>query len=418
MRAAELAGVVTETKPLVERFVASGHRVFLVGGVVRDLALGCFASNELDIDLTTDANPEQIESIVAPIAEALWLQGKSFGTVGARVAGRDYEITTHRSEAYAPDSRKPQVAFLTDITEDLSRRDFTINAVAIELPSQEVIDPFSGLADLVDAVLRTPLDPEVSFADDPLRMLRAARFVAGYDLRPIADLVNAMRVMRGRIDVVSVERVRDELDKLLAVGRPGTGLALLRQTGLLECVLPELAAGAAEEAERVVDDLVADSVVRLAGLFYGIETGAAHSRLSALRYSKERHRRTISIIEAAQRLVAGEVVDAPSFRRWVVDAGDGREEARALAAVVPGTGQFAAERSLELESELADELMDLSPVLTGDEVMAELSLSAGTSVGEALSFLQDLRFEHGPMDPADARERLRSWWGQRQHPED
>ncbi|MFV2039002.1 MAG: hypothetical protein ACC660_02030, partial [Acidimicrobiales bacterium] len=300
--------------------------------------------------------------------------------------------------------------FSTDIVEDLSRRDFTINAMAIELPNQELMDPFGGLADLEAARLKTPLDPEVSFTDDPLRMLRAARFTAGYGLQPTIDLVGAMQSLAERIEVVSAERVRDELDRLLGVDQPGAGLVLLAQTGLLELVLPELQVATVTHSAEVVDSLAADPVIRLAALLFGCEPPVVPSRLHLLRHSKDRRRDTLLLVAAAARLVAGEITDPPSLRRWIGEVAARRDDARALAIQISEDGRQGAELSRELENRLGDELDDLSPALSGKQVMAELGLPAGKRVGEALAFLQDLRFDHGPMDPDDARRRLRAWW--------
>ena len=244
--------VVEEVAPLAERFAAAGKRVYLVGGIVRDGFVGrpgggsAFGPDS-DVDLTTDARPDEIEAIVRGWADALWLQGKAFGTIGCTHAGRRFEITTHRAEAYSPDSRKPEVRFGDDVAADLARRDFTVNAMALELPSLELSDPHGGLADLAAGRLRTPLDPEESFSDDPLRMLRAARFAAGYGLEPAHGLVEAIERLAARIEIVSAERVRDELDKLLVVPSPDAGIWLVVRTGLAAHFLPELPALALEQ---------------------------------------------------------------------------------------------------------------------------------------------------------------------------
>ncbi|MBW3574066.1 MAG: CCA tRNA nucleotidyltransferase, partial [Actinobacteria bacterium] len=209
-----LRPVLAEVAPLAERFTARGHRVYLVGGTVRDLMLGR-PLDDADFDLTTDARPDDIEAVVASWADAVWLQGKRFGTIGARKDGRDFEITTHRAEAYRPDSRNPEVRFADDIEVDLSRRDFTVNALALALADTDdpqLVDPFGGAGDLASGRLRTPLSPEESFSDDPLRMLRAARFVAGYGLAPDAELIDAVRRLHERLEIVSAERIRNELD--------------------------------------------------------------------------------------------------------------------------------------------------------------------------------------------------------------
>ncbi len=229
--------------PVTRRFAAAGHRLYLVGGIVRDLLAGRPVRRQ-DLDLTTDAEPPTVKELVAPVASSLWTQGERFGTIGCIVDGQDLEITTHRAERYSGETRKPTVEFSDDVVADLSRRDFTINAIAIEVTSASprLIDPFDGSGDLAAAVLRTPIDPVVSFSDDPLRMLRAARFVAGFQLRPVAELTAAVADMGDRMSIVSRERIRDELVKLLALPDPTAGLDFLVATGLLEVVLSDIAA--------------------------------------------------------------------------------------------------------------------------------------------------------------------------------
>ncbi|MBA3266877.1 MAG: CCA tRNA nucleotidyltransferase, partial [Acidimicrobiia bacterium] len=267
--------LLDEIQPLAARFTAIGHRIYLVGGSVRDAILGR-PLDEIDLDFTTDARPDAIQRIVGPWADAVWTQGKRFGTIGAARGGREYEITTHRAEAYAPDSRKPEVAFADAVEVDLSRRDFTVNAMALSLPDLDLVDPFGGVADLSALRLRTPLAPEDSFGDDPLRMLRAARFIAGYDLVPEPELVAAVRSMRSRMEIVSPERIRDELDKLLVVKVPSPGLWFLVETGLAEEFLPEIPALGLEQDPvhrhkdvlahtlAVVDKTNSDRILRMA----------------------------------------------------------------------------------------------------------------------------------------------------------
>ncbi|HEV2069871.1 MAG TPA: CCA tRNA nucleotidyltransferase, partial [Acidimicrobiales bacterium] len=224
-----LAPVLDEVRPLAERLAAGGHRAYLVGGTVRDLLLGRDLES-VDFDLTTDARPDDIEQVVRGWADAVWTQGKRFGTIGCRKDGRDFEITTHRAEAYRPDSRKPDVRFADAVEADLSRRDFTVNAMALRVgptageagDEPQLVDPFGGATDLAAGRLRTPLSPGESFTDDPLRMLRAARFIAAHGLAPEPELVETVRHLHPRLEVVSAERIRDELDKLLVVERPET----------------------------------------------------------------------------------------------------------------------------------------------------------------------------------------------------
>src|SRR5690606_36113898 len=236
-----LTPILDEVEPLAARFVDAGHSIYLVGGIVRDLVLGRVDGTR-DLDLTTDARPDQTLALLEGWADACWTQGREFGTIGARKGDTTFEITTHRAEAYREDSRKPHVVYADDVAEDLARRDFTVNAMALRLPDVELIDPYGGVADLAAGVLRTPLEPEVSFSDDPLRMLRAARFIASYGLTPDPALVAAVREMRGRLEIVSAERIRDELSKLLVVDDPSAGLWFLADTGLSDEFLPELRA--------------------------------------------------------------------------------------------------------------------------------------------------------------------------------
>ena len=255
----QLALAIEASRPIHEAFAAAGHRLFLVGGIVRD-DLAARERTDVDYDLTTDARPDVIKALVAPFAEAVWTQGEKFGTIGAKIAGRDFEITTHRADAYDPSSRKPVVAFGDDIADDLGRRDFTVNAMAVDCATGVLVDPFGGSDDLTAGVLRTPLAPDVSFSDDPLRMLRAARFVATFGFQAVPELTSAVREMGERMGIVSVERVRDELTKMLLLPDPAPGFGFLVESGLLRHVLPGVAAaevdavGAAERAARTEPD--------------------------------------------------------------------------------------------------------------------------------------------------------------------
>ncbi|MDQ1467901.1 MAG: poly(A) polymerase, partial [Actinomycetota bacterium] len=216
---------------LAARFAGAGHSLYLVGGWLRDAVAGRELAQH-DIDLATDARPDEIESVLDGWAEHLWLQGRRFGTIGAMHAGVTFEVTTFRGDVYRPESRKPEVVFGDDIETDLSRRDFTVNAMALALPNLDFVDPFDGLADLAARRLRTPLAVEVSFLDDPLRMLRAARFASSLELEPDPDVVEAMAHHRARLEIVSAERIRDELSKLLVAPDPQAGLWLLARTRL------------------------------------------------------------------------------------------------------------------------------------------------------------------------------------------
>ena len=237
------------TSELAQRFARADKTLYLVGGSVRDALVPATSDpgHDFDYDLTTDARPDEIEQIVAGWADDIWTQGARFGTIGCRRGQDRFEITTHRAEVYVPESRKPEVSFGDDIVEDLSRRDFTINALALRLPDMELIDPFDGLADLAAGRLRSPLDPEVSFGDDPLRMLRAARFIARFSLEPDAALVAAVGRMHGRLSIVSSERIRDELDKIMVLERPSDALWFVVRMGLAREFLPELPGLALEQ---------------------------------------------------------------------------------------------------------------------------------------------------------------------------
>lgn len=410
MPAGALDPIIDEAAPIAAAFRAAGHRLYLVGGIVRDLMLGKVISDQLDLDFTTDATPEEIKTLVGPLVDALWVQGERFGTIGAKLAGREYEITTHRSEVYPAESRKPVVVFSKEIEEDLSRRDFTVNAMAIEVPSRELIDPFGGRADMTAKLLRTPLDPEVSFTDDPLRMLRAARFVAGLELEPVAELESAMSALRDRLDIVSIERVRDELDKLLAVPDPVPGLQLLAASRLLERFLPEAMDESVFARPDTLRALEPQPLIRLAAVLYGTPASGVAERLRKLRYSNDRRKDTVRLLRATETLVGGAVVDEAALRRWVASAGERRGEAKALAIALAPTNAAVVARADALEGALSHELDDLQPTLSGEDIMAVLDREAGPVIGEAAAYLQELRFDEGPLSPDEERERLRRWW--------
>jgi poly(A) polymerase len=270
------------TAELAERFRAADRTLYLVGGSVRDALFPAGAAADPDFDLTTDARPDVIERLVRGWADDVWTQGARFGTIGCRRGGQIFEITTHRAEVYVPDSRKPEVTFGDDIEQDLSRRDFTVNALALRLPEMELVDPFDGLGDLAAGRLRTPLDPEVSFADDPLRMLRAARFMARFSLKPDPALESAVEAMHERLSIVSRERIRDELDKIVVLDVPSEALWFVVRTGLAADFLPELPGLALEQDPihrhkdvlahtlAVVDKVSNDRLLRLAALFHDV----------------------------------------------------------------------------------------------------------------------------------------------------
>lgn len=459
--------LVDETAPLARRFAEAGFSLYLVGGSVRDVVLGADSGQAIDLDCTTDARPEQIEDLLEGWADARWSQGKAWGTIGAVRAGRRYEITTHRAEAYRADSRKPEVVFGDDVEVDLGRRDFTVNAMALRLTpvpgrladgEPELIDPFGGLADLAARRLRTPLDPEESFSDDPLRMLRAARFVAGLDLVPDPDLVAAVKAMHERLAIVSVERIRDELDKLLVVPRPSPGLAFLVETGVAGEFLPELPGLALEQDPihrhkdvlahtlAVVDKTSPDRLLRLAALLHDIGkprtrafgphgvtfhhhevVGArmARDRLRALRYSAEDVEVVSRLVELHLRFHTYRLGwTDKAVRRYVRDAGPLLDRLNELTRCDCTTRNAAKARALarrmdELEARIAElrsreELDALRPDLDGRQIMAHLGIDPGPEVGRALKYLLELRIDEGPLGEDEAYRRLDDWWaGQR-----
>ena len=398
---------------VADRFLANRFQLYLVGGVVRDRLLG--VDRTPDLDLTTDAPPERIRELVDGVADTVWLQGERFGTVGIRLGDLTMEITTHRSEAYMGDSRKPVVRFSTDLYEDLARRDFTVNAMAVEVAERSLHDPHDGRGDLGRGILRTPLSPEESFSDDPLRMLRAARFVARYGLVPAGGLVGAARSLVGRRAIVSAERIRDEFFRLLEVEDPSPGVHLLAEIGLLDGLLPEVAAldvGERNRALEVVATATDDPVLRLAVLAQS--AGGMASRLVDLRLSGTDVRRIAVLVDGADQIVEGSTDGSWSdeeVRRLAVAVGPSLDpvldfvdlvgvETGDLVAVVERLGSVG-------------EFDDLGPALDGDAVMVLLDLSAGPEVGEALSWLVDLRLREGRVAPDEAATRLVDWWSNR-----
>jgi poly(A) polymerase len=449
-----LQPVLDEVRPLAERFGAAGRRIYLVGGSVRDLLLGR-DPGDIDFDLTTDAPPDQIESLVRPWADAVWLQGKRFGTIGCRKDGRDFEITTHRAEAYAADSRKPDVVFGDDVEVDLSRRDFTVNAMALALPDPQLIDPFGGAADLAAKRLRTPLSPDESFTDDPLRMLRAARFLAGYGLEPDDDLVAAVERLHDRLEIVAAERIRMELDKLMVVERPGPGLWFLVDTGLAAEFLPELPGLALEQdpihrhkdvlahSIAVVENTSPDRILRLAALFHDVGKPKTRSfgdrgkvsfhhhevvgarmtrdRMQALRYPTDEIEAVTKLVELHLRFHTYRMGWTDSaVRRYVRDAGPLLDRLNELTRCDcttrnPRKAEELARRMDQLELRIAElrereELAAIRPDLDGTAVMAHLGIGPGRDVGQALDFLLELRLDEGPLGEDEARRRLDEWW--------
>lgn len=457
-----LRPVLEVTRGLAERFEGAGKQIYLVGGTVRDGIAGrpggVETGPDVDIDLTTDASPDEIEAIVHPVADALWTQGKRFGTVGLVHAGHRLEITTHRADAYQPDSRKPEVKFGDDVEIDLSRRDFTVNAVALRLPDLELMDPFDGIGDLAAKRLRTPLDPEISFSDDPLRMLRAARFIAGYDLEPDPALVEAVVAMAPRLEIVSAERIRDELDKLIVLPQPGPGLWFLVRAGLAIHFLPELSELALEQDPihrhkdvlahtiAVVEKTSPDKVLRLSALFHDIGKPKTRSvgpdgvhfhhhdvvgarmtreRMKALRYSTDDIDDVEQLVRLHLRFHTYEMGWTDSaVRRYAHDAGPLLEKLNELTRCDCTTRNEAKARALgrrmdELEERLAalaqqEELGALRPELDGVQVMEHLGLAPGRDVGAALSHLMQIRIDEGLIGHDEIVRRLDGWWAERQ----
>lgn len=467
--AAELARIEPVTGELGRLFAAAGHELALVGGPVRDAMLG---RKHNDLDLTTSATPEETEAILGPWADALWDMGRDFGTIGCRKGPWVVEVTTYRTDAYDPSSRKPEVAFGDSLEGDLVRRDFTVNAMAVRLPGQELEDPYGGVVDLAHGVLRTPGRPEDSFSDDPLRMMRAARFSAQLDFEVDETAVAAMTAMAERIDIISAERVRDELVKLVCAPHPRRGLALLVETGLAERVLPELPALKLERDEHhrhkdvyehtltVLEQAIdleprlggegPDFVSRFAALmhdvgkprtrrFVGDGTVTFHhhdvvgakitrKRMQALRFSKEE-------TEAVSQLVAlhlrfhgygsGEWTDS-AVRRYVRDAGDQLERLHVLTRADCTTrNQRKADRLRrtydDLEARIAhlmeaEELASIRPDLDGNQIMETLGIPAGREVGEAYRWLLEKRLDDGPTSEEAARAALLDWWAERSAP--
>ncbi len=462
----ELTRVAEVTGPLAQRFAAAGERLALVGGPVRDAMIGRLQN---DVDLTTSARPETTEALVRGWADAVWDMGREFGTIGCRKGDWTIEITTYRSERYDPDSRKPDVVYGDSLEVDLGRRDFTVNAMAVSLPELTFVDPFGGLVDLAHRTLRTPGRPEDSFSDDPLRMMRAARFAAqlGFDVHP--DVVRAMTDMAERITIVSAERVRDELVKLICAPYPRLGLTLLVETGLAERVLPELPALALERDEHhrhkdvyehtltVLEQAIAledrlpgagpDFVTRFASLMHdvgkprtrkfqadGTVTFHHHDvvgakitrrRMKALRFSNDTTDAVCRLVELHLRFHgygSGEWTDS-AVRRYVRDAGDQVDRLHVLTRADCTTrNKRKADRLRrsydDLESRIAvlaeqEELEAIRPDLDGNQVMEILGIGPGREVGEAYRYLLELRIDNGPMPQAEAVEALKTWWESR-----
>jgi poly(A) polymerase len=448
---------------LAQSFAAKGFRLALVGGPVRDALLGRLGN---DLDFTTNAKPEDSKKILRSWAEHIWETGIEFGTVAGKRGDTTVEVTTYRTESYDPESRKPDVVYGEYIVGDLSRRDFTVNAMALELTTKvpEFIDPFNGLADLSKKILRTPTKPENSFSDDPLRMMRAARFASQLDFEIAPEVLQAIKDMAGRISIISAERIRDEFSKMLMSERPRVGISILVETGLADIVLPEIPKLKLEIDEHhhhkdvyehsitVLEQAIAledrlggpNLIIRLAALLHDIGkpktraliagggvsfhhheiVGArlVKSRLKSLRFDGQ-------TIEQVETLVAlhlrfhgygdGEWTDS-AVRRYVRDAGDllvhlhvltradcttrNLKKAERLAKVY----QSLEERISKLMEE--EELSKIRPDLDGAQVMKLLAIKPSATVGRALDYLLELRLEKGPLGQERATEELLDWW--------
>jgi len=471
-----LAGLPADAVELGGLFRDAGHELALVGGPVRDAFLGRLSA---DLDFTTSATPDQTQAILARWGDAHWDIGKEFGTIGARrFAGRRgaeadvvVEVTTYRTDEYDPTSRKPEVVFGDSLEGDLSRRDFTVNSMAVRLPGLAFVDPFDGLTDLARGVLRTPVDPRQSFDDDPLRMMRAARFAAQLGFTVDPDAYAAIQDMAGRIDIVSGERVRDELSKLLVAAQPRLGLEVLVDTGLADHVLPELPAlrreidehhrhkDVYEHSLQVLERAIAletgpdgpvpgpDLVLRLAALLHDIgkprtrrfEGGGGVSfhhhevvgaklvakRLKELRFDKATVQAVSRLTELHLRFHGygeGGWTDS-AVRRYVTDAGPLLERLHRLTRSDCTTRNVRKAARLsaaydDLETRIArlqeqEELDAIRPDLDGTQIMAILGIAPGREVGEAYKFLLEQRMERGPMAEDEARDVLLRWWADR-----
>ncbi|MBB2987235.1 CCA tRNA nucleotidyltransferase [Terracoccus luteus] len=468
---ARLAPVLPLLTELGERFAARGHELALVGGPVRDAFLG---RTSLDLDLTTDARPDDILAAVKGWPDAHWDIGREFGTIGLRKGTHVVEITTYRADTYDRTSRKPEVMFGDDLAADLVRRDFAVNAMAIRLPSLEFVDVHGGLDDLVARRLRTPSAPEESFADDPLRMLRAARFSAqlGFEVAP--EVRAAMTERAGTLEMISAERIRDELSKLLLAPAPRAGLTLLVDTGLADVFVPELPALRLEVDEHhrhkdvyehsliVLEQAIdlegpadgppesvpgPDLVLRLAALLHDIGKPAtrrfepaggvsfhhhelvgaklARKRLRELRYDKETVKAVARLVELHLRFHGygeGQWTDS-AVRRYVTDAGPLLPRLHRLTRSDCTTRNVRKAQRLsraydDLEVRIdrlqqEEELAAVRPELNGNEIAEALGIKPGPVLGEAYTYLLSVRLDDGPIGKDAARAKLVDWWEQR-----
>jgi poly(A) polymerase len=457
----ELLRLFPVVEELAARFTSAGHALYLVGGSVRDALLGRLGT---DLDFTTDARPERIQRVLSGWADAMWDTGIAFGTIGARRGDRILEITTFRADQYDGITRNPEVTFGDCIEGDLVRRDFTVNAMAVDLATKRFIDPHDGMSALLRRVLDTPATPQQSFTDDPLRMLRAARFTSQLGFVPAPRVVNAMTEMADQIGRITAERVQVELSKLMLGKQPETGIELLVDTGLADVVLPEVPAMRLEIDEHHqhkdvyqhslvvlrqaidLEDDGPDLVLRLAALLHDIgkprtrrfESGGGVSfhhhevvgakmtrkRLQALRYSKEITEDVAGLVYLHLRFHGygrGEWTDS-AVRRYVTDAGplvdrlhklvraDCTTRNRRKAAALRSSYDSLEQRIVAIAA--AEDLARVRPDLDGNEIMTLLGVPAGPLVGQAWRHLKELRLDQGPLDHDDAVHALLRWAGE------
>ncbi|WP_025159262.1 CCA tRNA nucleotidyltransferase [Leifsonia aquatica] len=462
-RLGELAASPTVAR-VAGLFAAAGLELSLVGGPVRDALLGRAVH---DLDFTTNARPDEILRVIASHADAVWDIGRQFGTIGARFGDDTVEITTYRSDSYDGETRKPAVVFGDALEGDLLRRDFTVNALALRVPEVRLVDPSGGVEHLMERVITTPSSPEISFGDDPLRMLRAARFASQLGFTVDEATIEAMTRMADRIRIISAERVRDELTKLLAADDPRPGIELLVRTGLADEVLPEVPALRLEVDEHhhhkdvyehsltVLEQAIGyekerhpgadpDVVLRLAAILHDIgkpatrrfEPGGAVSfyhhdvvgaklakkRLTALRFDKATIEAVARLIELHLRFFgyADAAWTDSAVRRYVRDAGDQLERLHMLTRADVTTRNrrkadrlgFAYDDLEQRISELQEqeELDAVRPDLDGEQVMRILDLAPGREVGRAMKYLLELRLDEGPLGAEEAESRLLAWW--------
>jgi poly(A) polymerase len=456
--------LATLSRPLSDAFARAGFSLYAVGGSVRDALLGDDTREDFEIDFTTDARPDDIERLMNPLCSATWHQGRAFGTIGGtlRESGIKVEITTFRSESYVDHSRKPAVEWGDSLQADLSRRDFTINALALDVIAlsagtpgvQTLFDYYHGYNDLHDRVLRTPIDPEILFSDDPLRMLRAARFAARFDMTIDASVEAAATKMAEKLTKVSAERIRGELDLLLLTERPSIGLDFIVRTGLAGHFLPELPKLQLEQDPvhqhkdvlrhtfAVVDKTSASLVLRLAALFHDVGKPATREissegvtfrfhdvvgakmtrkRMTELKYSQELIDDVSTLVELHLRFHTYKLGwSDKAVRRYVRDAGPLLEELNELTRCDCTTRNARkaadlAARMDELEERITilreqEDLNRLRPALDGVAVMELLGLTPSRAVGEALDFLMEIRLDEGEISEEEAKRRLREWW--------